>query len=345
MSQLENKINQAWYQHKKWILFFYPLELLFFTIQKTRYFFYKMGWLKSWRAQVPVIIVGNILVGGTGKTPLVIALIKLLQSAGFNPGIITRGYGGSLKGFPVLVSKESTAREVGDEAILLFRNTLVPVVVDRDRRRSAKKIMQLGCDIIVSDDGLQHYALQRDIEIAVFDAQRKAGNEHLLPVGPLREKLKRLNSVDYIFINGQKNANLQHFNFLQPWKRKCFQLAIVPLTLVEITSKKTRNIHSLMGQKIHALVAIGNPHKFFQTLHLLGAEVLPHVFDDHHYFSVKDIPKDKLPIIVTEKDAVKIETLSLSGIEYLKISVDLPKTFKTQFLHKINQLNQRQINS
>ncbi|HFB65954.1 MAG TPA: tetraacyldisaccharide 4'-kinase [Aeromonadales bacterium] len=333
MSKLEKIITQAWYQNKKWILIFYPLELFFSLAQKIRRFFYNTGLFKSYRADVPVIVVGNILVGGTGKTPLVMELVSVLKSAGYSPGIITRGYGGECKKYPLVVNKQSTAREVGDEAILLYRNTQAPVVVDSNRKRSANKATQLGCDVIVSDDGLQHLSLKRDIEIVVFDGQRKLGNEHLLPVGPLRENTNRLNSVDFIFINGKQNISL-----LQQWKFKSFRLDIKPVTLVDISSKKERGIHSLKNKKIHALVAIGNPLRFIQTLKFLGADVLPHVFDDHYFFTINDIPKDKLPVIVTEKDAVKIEVLPLTGIEYLKISAQLPEAFKIQLLKRLSHL-------
>ncbi len=335
MSNLEQKITQAWYLNKKWIFALYPLEVLYHFIFKIRKFCFKVGIFRSFRANVPVIIVGNILVGGTGKTPVVIEIIKLLKIAGYQPGIITRGYGGKNKNYPIVINKAHEAEEVGDEAVLLFRNTQVPIVIDKDRKQSAKKLQQLGCNIIVSDDGLQHFALKRDLEIVIFDGQRKLGNQHLLPVGPMREELSRLNSVDFVLINGK-----QKISMLQQWKFKSFRFEIKPVSLIDIASQKERNIHSLSNEKVHALVAIGNPLRFIQTLKLLGAEVLPHVFNDHYFFTINDIPRDKLPIIVTEKDAVKIESLNLSGIEYLKIHANLPDAFNIQLLKKLTTLSQ-----
>jgi len=331
MSSLEQKINRAWYQNKSWINILYPLTLLYCSINWFRKSFYKWGFFKSYQPQIPVIIIGNIMVGGTGKTPTVLALFQFLKQSGFNPGIITRGYGGTSRDYPIVVNDRHLAVEVGDEALMLFRNTNAAVVVSPSRIQSSKKLESLGCDIIISDDGLQHIALKRDIEIVIFDGQRKLGNQKLLPTGPLRENIKRLDQVDFILINGEEKISV-----LQQWKFKSFRVKIKIDKLIDIASGNSSDLNKYAHKKVHALVAIGNPLRFIKTLKSANLEVIPHVFPDHHFYVQDDIPNDKLPIIVTEKDAVKLEKMGLEDIEYLKIHANFSESFKFQLLKKLH---------
>lgn len=333
MSTLENKVNRAWYQNKGWIKVLYPLNLIYRLVNFIRTKAYQWKILKSYLPGIPVIVVGNIMVGGTGKTPTVLALYQLLKEAGYKPGIITRGYGGESRDYPILVTEHHLAEEVGDEAVLLYRNTKAPVVVSPSRIESAKEIEKMDCNVIISDDGLQHLALKRDIEIVIFDGQRKLGNQKLLPVGPLRENITRLNHVDFILINGDEQISL-----LQQWKFKSFRVHIHPQMLVDINSGNETELKKYYHKKVHALVAIGNPLRFIQTIKSAGINVIPHVFPDHHFFTQNDIPNDKLPVIVTEKDAVKIETLGLEDVEFLKINASFSESFKVQLLKRLQQI-------
>lgn len=278
---------------------------------------YRCGLMRVRWFPFPVIVVGNITVGGTGKTPLVIRLVQLLKLAGYRPGIVSRGYGGKAMQYPLRVTADTRAHEAGDEALVLFRNCQCPVVVDPDRPGAVEQMLQTDCDIIVSDDGLQHYALGRDIEIVVIDGEREFGNGLCLPAGPLREPLKRLRDADLVVRTGSSSHG-------HDWS-----VSIEPQCFVNVfDADMSTNVQAFKNRKVHAVAAIGNPSRFYKTIADLGMDYVPHSFRDHHDYSENDLVfDDSLPVIMTEKDAVKYEQAG-SGLPddarqrywYLKIS-------------------------
>jgi tetraacyldisaccharide 4'-kinase len=247
---------------------------------------------------VPVIVVGNISVGGTGKTPLTLWLVQSLQRAGWRPGIISRGYGGSQTG-PLAVRLDSDPAEVGDEPLLLARRAGVPVWIARRRARAGRGLLAAHpeVNVLIADDGLQHYALARDLEIAVVDGVRRFGNGWPLPAGPLREMPGRLDTVDAVVVHG---GDADWLSVRVP----VYRMHLEPTRLHHLSDPaRTRPLDWLKGRRVHAVAGIGHPERFFELLRSLGAEVQPHVFPDHHAFSRRDLPQGT--VVMTEKDAVK----------------------------------------
>lgn len=295
VSVSEQFIKRIWYQKTFLSRCLFPLSILYQFIILVRRFLYQHKIFSVTRVIPPVIVVGNITVGGTGKTPLVIALVAALKKQGFHPGVISRGYGGKSKQWPVVVDSVSDPIRVGDEAVLIAKSTAVPVVVGPKRVDDVKKLLSVSaCDVIVSDDGLQHYALHRDIEIAVIDSSRQCGNGYCLPAGPLREPASRLKTVDFIISNGKKNHGE-------------FEMQFVIDSIVNLQDEnKTINLSALSNQKIIAVAGIGNPDRFFQSLRLLGISFSEKIFPDHHAFQKSDFDfLNNQIIVMTEKDAVK----------------------------------------
>ena len=275
------------YQKNIFSYLLYPFSLLYRAVISVRHFLYQKKFLTINRVSVPVIVVGNITVGGTGKTPLVIALVKELQKQGFHPGIITRGYRGKNKSWPCIVQKDSDAFLLGDEAVLLAQKTGVPVVAGPCRFDDAKLLIEkFSVDIIISDDGLQHYALYRDVEIAVIDGMRGFGNGFCLPAGPLREPVSRLNTVNFVMTNGIE-----------------MRFVIDDIVNIVDNNKKLLNYED---KKIIAIAAIGNPDRFFHSLKEKELVFDTKKFPDHYHFQKSDLEKLSYDIIImTEKDAVK----------------------------------------
>ncbi len=268
-----------------------PLSALFCLLVFIRRLGYRSGLVQGTRVALPVIVVGNITVGGTGKTPLVLALVEWLKRQGMRPAVISRGYGGAHGEEIVQVTPGMEASRVGDEPLLISREGGVPVYVGVDRVTAAERALADGeCDLLVLDDGLQHYRLQRDIEIVVVDGERRFGNGLCLPAGPLREPRSRLEEVDAVVVNGD-NMRLQ------------------PQPLYRLERPEQRQpLESLAGERVHAVAGIGNPQRFFAMLEGAGLRVIPHPFPDHHQYNGEDFqfPVDQtLPILMTEKDAVK----------------------------------------
>ncbi len=316
-------LESLWYNKKNILsLALTPLAGLFCLVVKIRQYAYKRGWISSKRFPVPIIVVGNITVGGTGKTPLVIWLAKYLKKQGIKPGIISRGYGGKAKSSPQAVFPDSDPQLVGDEPVLIARHSGCPVAVAPKRSLAVEYLLnQYNCNLIISDDGLQHYALQRDIEIAVVDAKRRYGNERCLPAGPLREPLSRLKTVDCIISNG---TELQYE--IQALRRVTDDQIVNPLT-------------ALANQKVHVVAAIGNPSKFFQLLRQYGLILDCHEFRDHHIYTENDILfDDDLPVIMTEKDAVKCKKIANEQHWYLPITAKLAQSFKTKMNKKLFEI-------
>lgn len=320
----------AWYGQRRWTFWLLPLVVLFVLLANIRRF-----WLlryESKKLATPVIVVGNISVGGTGKTPLLIALVKWLQQQGFNPGVISRGYGGKASHYPYLLGAASSAAEAGDEPIAIFQQTGCAVCVGSDRIASARLLEDEGCDILLSDDGLQHYRLGRDIEIAVVDGQRGLGNGWRLPVGPLRESAARLKNVDWVIVNSPA------YDFVLPGMEDLFYIPmqIEPQDFINLQSGEKLNITHFNNAQVNAVAGIGNPQRFQRTLVALGIQSSLRHFSDHHAFTPEDLVFDNdLPVIMTEKDAVKCKAFAQSNWFYLPISASLPDTFWPAFQQKI----------
>lgn len=326
---LRQRIEGIWYSPSPGLLYLaWPLEVLYRTLSTLR-----KAWLQK-RAipqLTPVIVVGNISVGGTGKTPLVIALVHWLQAQGYKPGVVSRGYGGKASQYPCTVSKTSAPEEVGDEPLLIAREAGCPVVVGPDRVAALAKLEKsFGCNIVVSDDGLQHYALQRDIEIIVVDGARGLGNGHCLPVGPLREPPWRLNTADILVINGEAE---------QSFGRSGHTMLLEPRRLVNLKTGRKIAVADL-PHAVHAVAGIGNPRRFFTTLIELGLRPVTHSFDDHHHYSAADITfDDALPVVMTEKDAVKCTAFASEKHWYLPVNAALSAAFFMALESKLKDLN------
>jgi tetraacyldisaccharide 4'-kinase len=316
-------LEDHWYKEMYISAWLMPLSMLYLDAIRFRRFLYKVGFKKIHRLPVPVIVVGNITVGGTGKTPLVIWLVDLLKQQGYNPGVISRGYAGNAEDGLHVVRPESDATKLGDEPVLIARRAACPVMVGADRPAAARKLLaEFDCDIIISDDGLQHHALQRDIEIVVIDGERRFGNGYCLPVGPLREPPERVKSVDLVVVNTPKELLEGEY-----------AMQCQGDYLINLLSGKRQPLSALAGKACHAIAGIGNPKRFFDQLGKAGLVCQNHAFPDHHAFTAADLHfKDSLPLIMTEKDAVKCAGFALTDAWYLPIAAALPDTFAAQFL-------------
>lgn len=326
-----NKLVQAWYADSPWLHILKPLSYFFRRQVEQRRAEYLNGSRPSWRAPVPVIVVGNISVGGVGKTPLVARLAQMLMEQGYHPGIVSRGYGSKAPHYPFAVNPNFSAKECGDEPLMLARRTGCPVVIDPDRVAAVKHLLaKYDCNLIISDDGLQHYALARDIEIAVVDGQRGLGNRLCLPAGPLREPPERLSEVDFIVMNGE--------GFIAD--QDSVPMKLVPSDLVNLGSREFIPVDGLVRQgPVHAVAGIGNPERFFMTLKSLGYQIRPHAFADHYPYSAKDLQfNEELPVIMTEKDAVKCAAIAKQNYWYLKVDARLPSSFDEELLEKVASL-------
>jgi len=328
-------IEQAWQQRGivAWML--YPLSLLFGLIAATRRLFYKTGLIKSYAAPVPIIVVGNITVGGSGKTPTVIWLCRELQRLGKHPGIISRGYGGEASCWPQDVTPASDPKMVGDEAVLLADNTGCPMVVGPDRVAAARMLHSKHVvDIIISDDGLQHYRMQRAIELVVIDGERRFGNGFLLPAGPLREPIKRLNLVDFVINNG--GSSKSSFN-----QTAEVEMSLQPQHLLNLKSNEKMEVAEFInqfGKTIHAVAGIGNPARLFKLLTTLGFVVTEHPFADHHPYRPSDLAlSPSLPIIMTEKDAVKCRTFAADNHWMLPVEAVIRANFAEEIIHQLEK--------
>lgn len=322
----------AWPPMKHWSdvnlvsLALWPISLLFRLLVAVRRWLFKTGFLKSWRAPVPVIIVGNISVGGTGKTPVVIALVEWLKAEGYKPGVISRGYGGVDRSKPELLQSNSKPGDVGDEPVLISRRTGVPVCVFPRRVESAQTLLDASdCDVLIADDGLQHYALQRDLEIIVIDAKKLHGNGFCLPAGPLREPVSRIDGQAFTLYNRtQKVQDGQSFT-------------LTPGKFVAIDHSREQAADAFNGSQVLACVGTASPERFFSTLSSLGLDLKKRAFPDHHRYVIDDFanPTD-LPIVMTEKDAVKCGNFGLKNAWYLPVDTQLPDTLKTRVLNLLS---------
>jgi tetraacyldisaccharide 4'-kinase len=271
---------------------------------------------------VPLVVVGNVAVGGTGKTPVVIALVEALVAAGFRPGVISRGYGG--RGPGGLVPPGGDPARYGDEPVLIARRTGVPVWVDRDRVAAGRALLaDQGVDVIVADDGLQHYRLGRRVEIAVVDGRRRFGNGRLLPAGPLREPTSRLAQVDLVLVNGLRSPHELGFDLRADDPRA-------------LRDDQRRPLAAFTGSPVHAVAGIGDPSRFFASLRAAGLEPIEHPFPDHHRYRPSDLAfGDPRPVLMTEKDAVKCAAFAQANWYALPVSAALPAAAIARVLERL----------
>ena len=306
-------LQAAWYRGDTWLWLLRPLEWLFRLLTALRRGLYTVGALPAFRAQKPVVIVGNVTVGGTGKTPVVIALVESLADRGLRAGVVSRGYGATAPSYPHLVSADSEAAHCGDEPLLIHRRTGAPCVVDPDRPRAVKTLLQqFPVDLVISDDGLQHYALHRDMEIAVVDAGRLLGNGFCLPAGPLREPESRLRRVDHVLYRGSDD----------PKRGVLYQ----PRTWVNLETGEQRELSAFaLREGVFAIAGIGQPSQFFAILDELEIPYQSRVFADHHAYTRADFAAlSGHTVLMTEKDAVKCRTLAGQDAWFLRIDAHLP---------------------
>ncbi|UJS24087.1 tetraacyldisaccharide 4'-kinase [Thiothrix winogradskyi] len=303
MMKLERWLLNVWYGNDrlgKYMLL--PLTGLFCVLAAVRRWQHKRQQVKH---PVPVIVVGNISVGGTGKTPLVIWLVERLREAGFKPGVVSRGY-------------QRQGNDLGDEPTLIKQRTQVPIAIGSDRNQAiATLLQQHACDMVIADDGLQHYRMGRDLEICVVDGQRRFGNGWCLPSGPLRESISRLTSCDFVIVNGdtmQMRGDI----------------------LVNLATVEAQPLTAWAGKTVHVVTGIGNPQRFLQSLEQAGLLVVPHLYPDHHAFTGTELCFDDThPIIMTEKDAVKCRQFAGQNAWYLPIEAVLDETLAHALLTRL----------
>ncbi|WP_340616091.1 tetraacyldisaccharide 4'-kinase [Xenorhabdus entomophaga] len=306
-----------------------PLSALYGLVSGLRRLSYKMGLSRSWKAPVPVIVVGNLTAGGNGKTPVVIWLVEQLQQKGYRVGVVSRGYGGKSEYYPLLVTDEVTTAQAGDEPVLIRRRTGAPVAVAPKRANAIEALLaHTPIDIVVTDDGLQHYALQRDYEIVVIDGVRRFGNGCWLPAGPMRELAGRLNTVNAIIVNGGTA-----------------QAGELPMTLkgelaVNLLTGEMRNVTDIPNTI--AMAGIGHPPRFFATLQQLGASLQEtHAFADHHSYEKSQLlalANSEQNLLMTEKDAVKCFQFAQPNWWYLPVNAVLPEEEGQKVLNEIRAL-------
>ena len=321
-------VVDSWYNKSIWLYLLYPFSLLFSYLTSRRRRKFLKNKSKSYESETPIIVVGNLTIGGTGKTPLVKYIATELINRGFKPGIVSRGYGGKFKE-TLKVDENTSVKETGDEAQILSKLN-IPFYIDKNRVRAVDQINKNhDCDVIISDDGLQHYKMERDIEIAVIDGKRRFGNKLTFPAGPLRESIKRLDSVDFIVNN------------TGPTEEKEFLMNISPSEFVHLKSGKSYKIDEWpMHNQVHAVAGLGNPGRFFDLLGKLGFDIIRHPFPDHHNFLSSDIfYLDHLPIVMTEKDASKCKDFDNNKIWYLKIDADVNNKFIDQLQNKLEEIS------
>ena len=328
-------IEKLWFDNHpiKYLLWplLWPLSKLFAAISRSRRQDYQSGKKSVYRAPVPIIIVGNITAGGNGKTPLVIWLVEKLQALGYTPGVVSRGYGAKAPSYPLLVAEETSTAHCGDEPKLIYKRTQAPVAVDPVRSNAVKALLPLGVDIIITDDGLQHYALARDIEFAVVDGKRRFGNQQRLPLGPLRESVERLNEVDFIVTNGGDAHQGEA------------AMTLTPSLAVNMKTREQIPVSQL--KKLVAMAGIGHPPRFFNTLEQLGADLVHcQGFADHQDFQTSQLmalSSRGEHLIMTEKDAVKCSEYAQDNWWYLPVSATFSEQDQQRILEQINQIKEQ----
>jgi len=320
-------LQDVWYKEMYISAAFMPISMVYDDIMRFRAFLYKIGIKKKTRLAVPVVIVGNITVGGTGKTPLILWMARLLKEQGYKPGIISRGYGGGAEVWPQWVTDQSDSVMVGDEAVLMSKHADCPIAVGPERVKAAQMLLDKSdCNIILSDDGLQHYALERDIEIIVIDGQRRFGNGYVLPCGPLRESTERLHKVDLVIVNGLAEEDNE------------FSMLMEGDMAINLLTKEQKLLSDFKFIPSHALAGIGNPNRFFELLEKQNISIEKHAFPDHYKFTETDIRfDDDKAILMTEKDAVKCFEIASDKHWYVPIKAKPQQQFIDKLLTLIKE--------
>lgn len=358
-SKLEALVQKIWFQSRclYWVLI--PLSLLYGFIATLRRKAYQIGLLKSYRARVPVLVIGNLTVGGNGKTPLVVWLVEQLHAKGIKAGVISRGYGGQSEHYPLLVTTESNAKVVGDEPVLIHQRTGVPLVVAPKRADAVELLLQTypETELIITDDGLQHYALARDLEWVVIDHQRKFGNGWWIPAGPMREKRSRLSTVNAVILNCGMQQNDAENELIDPFNQDLSHLLsgnpIAKMSLygdiaINLVTGESRPISSF--KDVMAIAAIGDPNRFFTQLQQQGLTLIgKQGFADHHAFTEQELidfaqsqqHQLSYPLFMTEKDAVKCRRFAKKTWWYLPINANINSLESENLLLQVmNKLDQ-----
>ncbi len=313
---LEQRLQRIWYDRAPVPWWLAALVPAYRTLAAARRLPYALGLRQPARFAAPVIVVGNLVVGGSGKTPLVIALVQALRARGWHPGVVSRGYGGSERG-PFLLDAQARPAQVGDEPCLIRQRTGAPLVVGRDRARAIALLLAQGVDVVIADDGLQNPGFARDVQIGVVDGRRRFGNARLLPAGPLREPASRWAALDFRVCNG---------GTAQPGETHMQLRGELAVSLDD--PAQTRALDSLAGTRVHAVAAIGDPSRFFDALRARGIEVMAHAFADHHAFAPADLQfGDALPVLMTEKDAVKCAAFAQPNFACVPVHAELPEAW------------------
>ncbi|MGC1954673.1 MAG: tetraacyldisaccharide 4'-kinase [Gammaproteobacteria bacterium] len=315
-------LDALWYKKHPLSLCLAPLGWLFCLAVAVRRFAYRFGLRTVTGFPIPIIVVGNITVGGTGKTPLVVWLAKFLTAQGYRPGIVCRGYRGKALHWPQQVRSDADPRTVGDEAVVLARRAGCPVAADPKRVAAVQALISYAhCNVVISDDGMQHLALGRQIEIAVIDGIRRNGNGRCLPAGPLREPVARLQEVDLIVTNGLAGRGEYPMTLISgPARNVCDE-------------RQERALDRFRKTPVHAVAGLGHPERFFEELRRSGIHVVPHAFADHHEYRPDDIAfNDRLPVMMTEKDAVKCRSFAEPRHWYVPVKAEPHSLFGERVL-------------
>jgi tetraacyldisaccharide 4'-kinase len=320
------QLDKSWYGKSALTPMLLPLSWLFLALVLLRRFFYRYRLLKSNKLTVPVIVVGNLTVGGTGKTPLVIWIANFLKQHGYKPGIISRGYGGRAAKWPQQVRPDADPAVVGDEALVIARQSNCPMAVGPARVDAGNALLKYAdIDVIISDDGLQHYALLRDIEIAVIDGIRRFGNQHCLPAGPLREPVSRLEEIDMQVTSGTN----MHGEYRMRYHADM---------AVNLLTSETTELTSFKEHTVTAIAGIGHPDKFFNSLRGHGLRIETLAFPDHHMFQPTDLTfNSETIVLMTEKDAVKCQRFANNNWWYVPLAAELPEEFGIQLLSQLEK--------
>ncbi|HKZ09820.1 MAG TPA: tetraacyldisaccharide 4'-kinase [Rhodanobacteraceae bacterium] len=330
-------LQRRWYEDGASPWWTLPLAASYGSMVRLRRALYRRGWLRVQRLPLPVIVVGNIVAGGAGKTPLTIALVEALRARGFKPGVVSRGYGGTAQR-PMLLDAQPDPAMVGDEPALIRMRTGVPVAIGADRPAAAALLPGAGVDVIIADDGLQHYALARDVEVCVVDGARGLGNGRLLPAGPLRESPERLDEVDFVIVNGGNAAGARGMRESADRPRAA---SAIPMRLQgdvarNLADASLRPLTDFSGSRVHAVAGIGHPPRFFDALRRFGIEVVEHAFPDHHRYIAADFDfGGALPVLMTEKDAVKCRAFAQPDWWSVPVTGELPEAFFDAVVAKI----------
>lgn len=327
---LADRLTRAWYAGHPALGLLRPLECLYRAVVQRRRARFLAGEGEIYRALVPVVVVGNITVGGTGKTPMILWLIEHCRSLGLRVGVVSRGYGAQPPHLPWRVQAEQSASVAGDEPLLIVQRSGVPLMIDPDRSRAVAALLAAeSLDLILSDDGLQHYRLARDLELVLIDAARGLGNQRCLPAGPLREPAERLQSVDALLYNGASSDPQGGYGF-----------TLQPRVLINLRSGEQRALsHFPAGQALHAVAGIGNPQRFFNTLEGLHWRPVAHAFADHAPYSAELLDfSPALPVVMTEKDAVKCRAFAADDWWYLAVDAEPSAAFVAWFDQQLQRL-------